>query len=293
MCQLLGMNCNTPTDIGFSFRGFRARGGRTDHHEDGFGIALFEPSQCGVGLRLFHDDKPSHLSPVADLIGQYPIRAINVIAHIRKATQGSRCLANTHPFVRELWGEQWAFAHNGQMHGDFLQTIRQQGYQQGYAHYQPVGMTDSELVFCELLNRLKNQFNQKPKETELFAFLNQQCRFFAENGLFNCLLSNGDWHLAFASSLLFYLTRQSPFGEAVLADDDVAINFADVTTEHDCVTVFATIPLTKNEQWQQLAKNECVIFRDGRVCYQQIPEQPYYFSIADGIALARQYGASV
>ncbi|MGN6928082.1 class II glutamine amidotransferase, partial [Neisseria sp. P0015.S010] len=25
MCQLLGMNCNTPTDIMFSFEGFRRR----------------------------------------------------------------------------------------------------------------------------------------------------------------------------------------------------------------------------------------------------------------------------
>ncbi|MBL8484585.1 MAG: class II glutamine amidotransferase, partial [Rhodocyclaceae bacterium] len=27
MCQLLGMNCNVPTDICFSFSGFQARGG--------------------------------------------------------------------------------------------------------------------------------------------------------------------------------------------------------------------------------------------------------------------------
>ena len=46
MCQLLGMNCNTPTDIGFSFAGFRKRGGMTDSHEDGFGIAFFERSEC-------------------------------------------------------------------------------------------------------------------------------------------------------------------------------------------------------------------------------------------------------
>ncbi|EMT7668548.1 class II glutamine amidotransferase, partial [Neisseria gonorrhoeae] len=55
MCQLLGMNCNTPTDIMFSFEGFRRRGGITDHHADGFGIGFFE----GKGVRLFHDDKPS------------------------------------------------------------------------------------------------------------------------------------------------------------------------------------------------------------------------------------------
>lgn len=42
MCQLLGMNCNTPTDIMFSFEGFRRRGGITDHHADGFGIGFFE-----------------------------------------------------------------------------------------------------------------------------------------------------------------------------------------------------------------------------------------------------------
>jgi len=32
MCQLLGMNCNTPTDICFSFEGFHTRGGLTDVH---------------------------------------------------------------------------------------------------------------------------------------------------------------------------------------------------------------------------------------------------------------------
>ena len=134
MCQLLGMNCNTPTDIGFSFAGFRRRGGMTDSHEDGFGIAFFERSECAnshdesanasTGLRLFHDNRPSHLSPVADLVNNYPIKAMNVIAHIRKATQGQNCLANTHPFVREVWGEQWVFAHNGQMNSEFIKRCQ-------------------------------------------------------------------------------------------------------------------------------------------------------------------------
>ncbi|HEX5675659.1 MAG TPA: class II glutamine amidotransferase, partial [Azonexus sp.] len=84
MCQLLGMNCNVPTDICFSFTGFQARGGATDVHSDGWGIAFFE----GRGTRVFLDPKPSCTSPVAELVRQYPIRSKNVIAHIRKATQG-------------------------------------------------------------------------------------------------------------------------------------------------------------------------------------------------------------
>ncbi|HAE64316.1 MAG TPA: class II glutamine amidotransferase, partial [Acinetobacter johnsonii] len=53
MCQLLGMNCATPTDITFSFRGFSQRAGITSDHCDGFGIAFFEDKAC----RLFVDNQ--------------------------------------------------------------------------------------------------------------------------------------------------------------------------------------------------------------------------------------------
>ena len=35
MCQLIGMNCNVPTDLCFSFEGFQLRGGVTDDNRDG------------------------------------------------------------------------------------------------------------------------------------------------------------------------------------------------------------------------------------------------------------------
>ncbi|WP_395142991.1 class II glutamine amidotransferase [Moraxella atlantae] len=298
MCQLLGMNCNTPTDIGFSFAGFRRRGGLTDHHADGFGIAFFEPSSVDgaaagshmgkAGLRLFYDDKPSHCSPIADLINHHPIKAMNVIAHIRKATQGKLCLANTHPFVREVWGEQWAFAHNGQLQSEFIARLPNVSTQ-----YQPVGSTDSEQAFCYLLNRLKQAFDAPPNDATLFAFLTQICRELAGQGLFNCLLSNGRWQLAYAGSLLFYLTRQAPFGQATLADDDLSIDFSEVTTDNDKVTVLVTIPLTSNEIWQQLAVDECVVFEQGSKVFADRPDAPRYLSIDEGIAIARRVGASV
>ncbi|MGG1355478.1 class II glutamine amidotransferase [Psychrobacter pacificensis] len=306
MCQLLGMNCNTPTDIGFSFAGFRKRGGMTDSHEDGFGIAFFERSECSnndktndetandsTGLRLFHDNRPSHLSPVADLVNNYPIKAMNVIAHIRKATQGQNCLANTHPFVREVWGEQWVFAHNGQMNSEFIKRCQRLQDNGNAAHCQPVGSTDSEMAFCYLVNRLKSSFKSRPDDKTLFNFLTTQCRYLSANGLFNCLISNGRWQLAYAGSLLFYLTRQAPFGEAKLADDDMAINFSDVTTDTDKVTILVTVPLTENEKWQQLAVNECLIFQDGDVIYKDSPSQRKFLTVEEGIAIAREVGASV
>ncbi|MEG0047260.1 MAG: class II glutamine amidotransferase, partial [Comamonas sp.] len=111
MCQLLGMNCNTPTDVRFSFSGFTQRAGNTGDHTDGWGIAFFEEK----GLRHFVDHERAIDSPIAKLIREYPIKSNNVIAHIRKATQGVVSLQNCHPFVRELWGHNWVFAHNGDL----------------------------------------------------------------------------------------------------------------------------------------------------------------------------------
>src|ERR1700722_5608337 len=119
MCQLLGMNCAEPTDVTFSFTGFAKRGGVTDHHADGWGIAFFEDKAC----RLFIDHQSSATSPIAELVKRYPIKSRNTIAHIRKATQGRILLENCHPFQRELWGRHWIFAHNGDLQREPLTDL--------------------------------------------------------------------------------------------------------------------------------------------------------------------------
>ncbi|KLT73845.1 glutamine amidotransferase [Neisseria arctica] len=280
MCQLLGMNCNTPTDIIFSFEGFRLRGGLTDHHADGFGIGFFE----GKGVRLFHDDKPSAHSPVADLIRAYQIKSENVVAHIRKATQGQTSLANTHPFMREIWGEYWLFAHNGHL---------KNFYPEAGEYYRPVGNTDSERAFCYILEQLRQRFRHKPDEETLFETIASLTHEIRNHGLFNFVVSNGEFMMAHASTLLHYIVRKAPFGEAKLLDDDVAIDFSAVTTPNDKVAVIATLPLTVNEHWTQLAENELVMFRQGDIIRRDIPSSPRYLSIEEGLAIARAAGVSV
>lgn len=253
MCQLLGMNCNTPTDICFSFTGFQARGGATDVHSDGWGIAFFE----GRGTRLFLDPLPSSQSPVAELVRQYPIRSTNVIAHIRKATQGAVGLENTHPFIRELWGRYWIFAHNGNLI-EFAPQLD--------GNFMPVGLTDSERAFCWLLQELRRHFGHTlPDSQALFAKVHELTLEIARHGEFNFLLSNGDTLFAHASTRLSYIVRQAPFAEAHLNDQDVSIDFAEVTTPNDRVAVIATQPLTDNESWKSMPAGTLWRFEDGDV----------------------------
>lgn len=251
MCQLLGMNCNTPTDICFSFEGFRNRGGRTDVHRDGWGIAFFE----GAGCRVFLDSQASIDSPVAELVRRYPIRSMNVIAHIRKATQGLVALENTHPFQRELWGRYWIFAHNGNL-ANF--TPRLDG------SFRPVGDTDSERAFCLILETLRRRFPQgAPARDALFEAMRELTRAIGAHGEFNFLLSNGDFLLAHAATRLSYIVREAPFSVAHLTDQDITIDFREVTTSSDRVAVIATQPLTDNEVWTAIEPGTLVLFEDG------------------------------
>ncbi|MDX8411607.1 MAG: class II glutamine amidotransferase [Mariprofundaceae bacterium] len=252
MCQLLGMNCNVPTDMVFSFEGLRARSGVTDHHSDGWGVGFFE----GAGCRLFLDTKAAVDSPVADLLRRYPIRTLNGIAHIRKATIGEVVLENTHPFLREIWGQYWLFAHNGDLK-DFTTD--------GLHRFQPVGGTDSERAFCLMLERLHLRFpDGRPGLAELIKAIRQITADVAGHGTFNYLLSNGEWMMAHCATALHYIVRKAPFGPAHLIDQDVSIDFYEVTTPDDIVAVVATQPLTDNEIWIPITSGETVLFQHGQ-----------------------------
>jgi glutamine amidotransferase len=247
MCQLLGMNANTPTDVMFSFTGLATRAAE---HKDGFGIAFFEDK----GLRLFVDPQSALDSPVAEMVRRYPIRSDNVIAHIRKATQGHVALENCHPFVRELWGRYWVFAHNGDLK-DFAPRL--------HGAFRPVGATDSERAFCWLMQELAKAHAGVPTIAELSCTLRELLPVLHAHGSFNLLLSNGQALWAHGSTRLFWLQRRHPFGRARLADEDLSVDFGALTTPDDRVAVIATEPVTADEAWQAFAPGELRVFVGG------------------------------
>ena len=247
MCQLLGMNGNTPTDIVFSFTGFATR---AHEHKDGFGIAFFE----GAGVRLMVDAQSARTSPIADMVRRYPIRSDNIVAHIRKATQGRIALENTHPFQRELWGRYWVFAHNGDLKA-FAPRL--------HAQFHPVGATDSERAFCWLMQELGKAHARLPSIEEMTLTLRELVPQIAAHGTFNFMLTHGEALWAHCSTRLYWLVRQHPFRQARLQDEDVTVNFAELTSPSDRVAVVVTEPLTTDEAWLAMQPGELKVFVDG------------------------------
>lgn len=203
----------------------------------------------------FSRSQSGYNSPIARLVQEYPIKSCAVISHIRQANRGSVALENTHPFTRELWGKYWTFAHNGQLKG--YRGLKSPSFE-------PVGETDSEYAFCWLLEQLKSRYPRRPANwPSVFRFIASCAEELRKKGVFNMLLSDGNYVMAYCSTNLYWLTRRAPFGKATLLDEDVEIDFQRETTPNDVVTLIATQPLTGNEQWQKIAPGEFALFHLG------------------------------
>src|SRR5690606_18548534 len=170
-------------------------------------------------------------------------------------TQGRIALENCHPFVRELWGRYWVFAHNGDLK-DFTPNLD--------GPYQPVGTTDSERAFCYILQQLRHRFGDTlPALPELREALQQLTQEIASHGVFNMMLSDGSALFAHCTTKLHYIVRQYPFAEACLSDEDMSVDFSQVTTPNDRVAVIVTEPLTSNEVWIPFREGELKVFVEG------------------------------
>jgi predicted glutamine amidotransferase len=258
MCQLLGMNSRLPASLTLSFTGFSQRGGCTDHHSDGWGIAFFEGdgNKPGKAARYFVDKESAATSPIAQMLRTYPIKSHNVVAHVRKATVGQVSLENCHPFVRELWGRYWVFAHNGDLK-DYQPKL--------HGAFKPVGETDSERAFCWLLQELNKSHSGMPSIEELTHTLRELVPRVAQHGTFNFLLSNGQALWTHASTRLHYVLRQHPFSHVQLKDEDVNVDLAELNSPEDRLVIVVTEPLTTNENWVAMQPGEFKVFVDGAV----------------------------
>jgi len=259
MCQLLGMNCATPTDFTFSMKGFLKRGGETDVHSDGWGVAIYQDN----GLRQFHDVEAASTSNLAQYLGDSSIRTLNMMGHIRYATVGDVNLSNVHPFSREMWGIQWCFAHNGEVplfstsSSSSSSNSRNTSHQKKIStavltsltteatstsnnnnnqisYYHPIGTTDSEATFCAILNALRNKFDTIPSLPVLYESIQKLCReivtTYPETTILNFLLACGEhnlWVYSYPGSRknsktwngLYYTTREYPFNQCTTLND--------------------------------------------------------------------------
>lgn len=93
------------------------------------------------------------------------------------------------------------------------------GYEEwATGRFLPVGSTDSELAFCWLLNQLELAFPTPPQDMRaVFTLVARCCDRLATLGVFNMLLTDGDYVMTYCTSNLHWLTRRALLWPSPLA----------------------------------------------------------------------------
>jgi len=259
MCELFAMSSLFPATVSFSFDTFAQRGGALAKHRHGWGLAYRE----GKAARLLCEPDPASESPLVQYVQQHPLRSCETISHIRLATQGDVCLANTQPFVRELAGRAHLFAHNG--HLEHMAELP-------LGRYQPIGTTDSEHAFCALLEQLRGLWSEADDVPSLPARTKVVSRF-AESlrprGPANFIYSDAD--------ALFVHAHKRTQSPGVIAPPGLHMlerrctvpttfegHGVDVasTDDEQRVVLVASVPLS-DEPWQPLETTTLLVIRRG------------------------------
>lgn len=160
MCRLYGFLATAPTRLDCSLvaaqnalRVQSERDGRGRPNPDGWGIARWATARPEV----VRSTRPAFVDETFAVEAEATVSR-TVIAHVRAATVGDVDLDSVHPFRHG----PWAFAHNGTLtaHAELGPVLLR------FAHRQPRGTTDSELIFRWLLGRMP-EFGLSP-ETRAF-----------------------------------------------------------------------------------------------------------------------------
>jgi glutamine amidotransferase len=272
MCELLAMSARYPTTIHLSFDELARHGGDTGPHRDGWGLGFV---QDGDALVVREPDAASESRWVA-FLRSHDLRSAIVLAHIRKATQGSRSLRNTQPFARELGGRIHLFAHNGMLPGveadPHFPTRR----------FRRVGDTDSEHAFCALLDRLAFLWEDGvPTLDDRLAAIVAFAGELRPLGPANFLYTDGDAIFAHADRRRDDAGKIRPPGLHVLcrgcaaASDGGTLVGIDIPREaHQEVALVASVPLS-GERWEPLREGEVVVLREGRVARRHLPSSSH------------------
>ncbi|MBP8818983.1 MAG: class II glutamine amidotransferase [Syntrophomonadaceae bacterium] len=252
MCELMAMSFNKPVNMTFSFTGMVHRG---DYNRDGWGLAFYPDSSKAA--QVIKEPVRAGVSPMTGFLKNYRhIRSSLYISHVRWATS-KVSYANTHPFMRELGGKEYTFAHNGYLLG-FETALPLE-------RFAPMGTTDSEHAFCYLLDFIAKQVDIW--DDRAFSKIEEVMREVNKLGNFNCLFTDGQYLFCYRDKNgykgLSYTLRQAPFGHVKLEDEDFEIDLDSMKSPDEKGCIIATIPLTRGEEWMPLTPGHLTVFHKG------------------------------
>jgi len=187
------------------------------------------------------------------------------VLHIRRATWGALSDANTQPFAR-AWGRRdWLMAHAGSLDAKLPEHA---------GPFEPIGSTDTEQLFCQLLNKCVERNWRNLAEVDLDVMVGWLAELNELGGLSMCLTDGRDLlvHADRRGVPLWLGQLAPPYDVIAFGDDDLAVDLTRRGAKARKGVVVCTEPQHPREgdaeralTWRQLAPGQLLVVREGAV----------------------------
>ena len=239
---------------------------------DGWGLGYYPAGEPSAAI--LKEPAPPQASIRSQLALAWEQVESNVfVLHIRHATWGALSDANTQPFCR-TWGRRdWMIGHAG--------SLDHKPETQG--PFEPVGSTDTEQMFCVLLNRFIEKGWRSLMDVnleELHGWLTDLNKI---GELTMCLTDGRDLlvHADHRGVPLFVGLLVPPYDKIAFGDDDLDVDLTKRGAKSRKGAIVSTEPLVardgdadKSIVWRQLAPGTLMIIREGAVITERTTDAP-------------------
>lgn len=229
---------------------------------DGWGIGYYPGGEPSASV--LKEPAPTSGSIRSEIVKAWDHLASSVfVIHIRTATWGQNSDANTQPFSRSYGQRDWLIGHSG--------SLRERLVVEG--RFEPVGSTDTELIFCDLLERIEERGWKSIGACDLVQ-LRAELADLNAHGTLSIVMSDGSDLLVYADAHdeggLFLAHLLPPFGaDLVFGDDELQV---DLTRRGDISrkgVAISSSPLARKDgapmEWTRVPAGHLLVVRQGAV----------------------------
>ena len=193
------------------------------------------------------------------------------LLHIRAARWGRLAEANTQPFRRSWARRDWLFVHAG--------SLDQRLEPRESPQFEPVGSTDTEVIFCELLGRMAARGWRSLRAADL-AELHGWLEEINGQGVLTIGITDGDDLIVYADrrgiQRLYAGEIVPPYAQAILGDDDLQIDLTRRGTVARRGVVLTTNVLERESElamsWREVTPGSLLLVRQGVLVAERAPE---------------------
>ena len=187
------------------------------------------------------------------------------VLHIRHATWGALSDANTQPFAR-AWGRRdWLMAHAGSLDQKLAELA---------GPFEPIGSTDTEQLFCRLLNKCVERNWRSLGEVDIDVMTAWIAELNEIGGMTMCLTDGKDLlvHADRRGDPLWIGQLSPPYDRIAFGDDDLVVDLTRRGAKSRKGVVVCTEPQHPREGdaeralvWRRLEPGQLLLVREGAV----------------------------